>query len=218
VKSHSAGLTGLDALTLYHFKVFSADEAGNRVSSSDRTFTTASLLTKFIEEGWNFFEGGEYDSSLARFHSAEALEPDNIQVLEGLAWTYLYMYEFTECETALEEAFDVDPGRRDCLVAATFLYQATEAFEEAIQAGKDALYKTGSSYVFGHDSSVTDEDVRYSLILALAGTGDFTGALEHAVVLDPSVTVDPEDPGTWGIHSTFEEAMIALIEDLRELV
>jgi hypothetical protein len=218
VKSHSASLTGLDALTLYHFKVYSADEAGNRVGSSDRTFTTDSPVTKLVTEGWDFFESAEYDSSLARFLAAGAIEPENVQVLEGLAWTYLYMYDFSKCEAALEDAFDVDPDRRDCLVAAAFLYQATEAFEEAIQACLDALAEIGSSYVFGHDSSVTDEDVRYSLILALAGTGDFTGALDQARILDPSITLGPEDPGTWGDHSTFEEAMIALIEDLRDEV
>jgi tetratricopeptide (TPR) repeat protein len=216
VKSHSAKLTGLDALTLYHFKVFSADEAGNRVDSSDRTFTTGSPVSKFVNEGWDFFESGEFDSSLARFNAAKAIEPDNVEAHEGLAWAHLYRYDFAGCEAALEDAFAIDPDREDCLVAATFLYQATEAFEEAIEAGRDALDAIGSNYVFGHDSEVTDEDVRYSLILALAGAGDFTGALEEARVLDPSVSIDPEDPGTWGDHSTFEEAMIALIEDLRD--
>lgn len=218
VKSHSADLTGLDALSLYHYRVYSADEAGNMVTSSDRTFTTASPVGKFINEGWDFFEDGEYDSSLARFHAAEALEPDDIEVLEGLAWVYLYMYEFAECEAALEDAFGLDPDREDCLVAAAFLHQAVEAFEEAIEAAEDALGEIGSSYVFEHDTDVTDEDVRYSLIIALAGTGDFIAALEHAMVIDASIDIDPEDPGTWGTRSTFEEAMIALIEDLRDQV
>jgi len=218
VKNHSATLSGLDALTLYHYKVYSADEAGNRVSSSDRTFTTTSPVGKFVDEGWDFFEAAEYDSCLARFQAAAGLDPDNIEVLEGPVWAHLYMYEFEDCEAALEAALDVDPDRPDCLVAAAFLYQATEAFEEAITAAGAALAGIGSNYVFGHDSSVTDEDVRYSLILALAGTGDFEGALEEAMKLDASIEIDPEDPGTWGSHSTFEGAMIALIEDLRDRV
>lgn len=218
VKSHSAALGGLDAVTLYHYRVYSADEAGNRSSSSDRTFTTGSLVSKFVDEGWDFFEAGDYDSSLARFQAAAALEPDDIDVLEGFVWTYLYMYEFDDCESALASALGIDPDRADCLVAAAFLYQATEAFEAAITAAEQALAEVGSSYVFAHDSGVTDEDVRYSLILALAGRGDFTGALEEARHLDPSIEIDPEDPGTWGGHSTFEEAMIALIEDLRDRV
>jgi phosphodiesterase/alkaline phosphatase D-like protein len=41
VTSHSAGLTGLSANTLYHYRVKSRDAAGNLATSSDFTFTTA---------------------------------------------------------------------------------------------------------------------------------------------------------------------------------
>jgi len=40
--SHSVKLTGLAAGKTYHFRVVSADEAGNTAHSTDRTFTTAS--------------------------------------------------------------------------------------------------------------------------------------------------------------------------------
>lgn len=39
--SHSIGLTGLTASTLYHYAIVSADSAGNTATSSDQTFTTA---------------------------------------------------------------------------------------------------------------------------------------------------------------------------------
>lgn len=218
VTSHSAVISGLDPITLYHYKVYSADEAGNRVGSSDRTFTTGSPVAKFVDEAWDFFEDGEYDSSLARLEAAVALEPENVDALEGLAWTYLYLYEFSACAEALEDALGLEPGRLDCIVAAAFLYQATEDFESAISNAESALGMIAGNYVFSHDSDVTDEDIRYSLILALAGTGDFRGALEEALVLDPAIEIDPDDPGTWGEYSTFEEAMIALIEALRDQV
>src|SRR5574341_595898 len=41
VTAHSAGLSGLQAATVYHFRVRSADAAGNLALSTDRTFTTA---------------------------------------------------------------------------------------------------------------------------------------------------------------------------------
>src|SRR5207249_8521656 len=40
VTSHSVGLSGLTAGTLYHFRVKSADAAGNLAVSGDFTFTT----------------------------------------------------------------------------------------------------------------------------------------------------------------------------------
>jgi tetratricopeptide (TPR) repeat protein len=173
-------------------------------------------VNKFVEEAWDFFEDGDLDSSLARLQAALDLEPDNVEALEGLVWTYLYMYRFDECAAVLEDALGLDPDRVDCLVAAAFLYQATEEYESAIAMAQDALDMAGSFYVFEYDPDVTDEDVRYSLILSLAGTGDFRGALDEAKVLDPTIDIDPDDRGTWGAHNTFEEAMIALIEDLRQ--
>jgi hypothetical protein len=41
--SHSQGLTGLTANTLYHYRVISKDAAGNLAVSSDNTFTTNAL-------------------------------------------------------------------------------------------------------------------------------------------------------------------------------
>jgi hypothetical protein len=41
VTTHSAALSGLQAATLYHYRVRSSDAAGNAAVSSDRTFTTA---------------------------------------------------------------------------------------------------------------------------------------------------------------------------------
>jgi hypothetical protein len=43
VTSHSVGLSGLSASTLYHYRVKSRDAAGNLATSADFTFTTASL-------------------------------------------------------------------------------------------------------------------------------------------------------------------------------
>ena len=40
--SHSAGLSGLSASTLYHYRVKSRDAAGNLATSGDQTFTTSS--------------------------------------------------------------------------------------------------------------------------------------------------------------------------------
>src|SRR5207249_1728414 len=44
VSSHSVGLNGLSASTVYHYRVKSRDAAGNLSTSADVTFTTAPLL------------------------------------------------------------------------------------------------------------------------------------------------------------------------------
>ena len=45
VTSHSASLSGLQAATLYHYRVKSRDAAGNLATSADFTFTTAADTT-----------------------------------------------------------------------------------------------------------------------------------------------------------------------------
>src|SRR4029077_19656278 len=50
VTSHSVSLSGLQAATLYHYRVKSGDVAGNLAVSSDRTFVTAGASdTTFTE-------------------------------------------------------------------------------------------------------------------------------------------------------------------------
>lgn len=55
VTSHSVGLSGLTASTLYHYRVKSTDAAGNTATSADNTFTTgtppASLLVDSFADG-----------------------------------------------------------------------------------------------------------------------------------------------------------------------
>jgi len=227
VRNHSLAITGREPVTLYHYEVHSSDESGNRVSSADYFFTTSSPADKFVEEGWDFFEDGQYDSSLSRFDAAAVYDPGNVDVLEGRGWSYLRLSNLPgrdvgamleSARAALEDALDAEPGRVDCLVAATFVYQALEEHEQAIGSGNEVLLLTGGVYAFPHDWEITGDDVRYSLILSLAATGDFRGALEVARVIDNTIEIDPDDPGSWGVHSTFEEAMIALIEDLRDRV
>src|SRR3989441_8215142 len=43
VTSHSVGLSGLSASTVYHYRVKSRDAVGNLATSADVTFTTAAL-------------------------------------------------------------------------------------------------------------------------------------------------------------------------------
>jgi glucose/arabinose dehydrogenase len=68
VTSHLAALTGLHPETLYHFRVFSADAAGNLSSSSDGTFTTLAATDQpFVEvNGQVVMEAEHADENVAR--------------------------------------------------------------------------------------------------------------------------------------------------------
>ena len=223
VVNHLVALSGLTPARTYHYKVASDDADGRRVSSGDRTFTTLAPTAELLEAGWDFFESDEFDSALARFEGAYSYDPDDVDVLEALGWALLRLYRFEDGGGALsacsvlEAALAVEPERLDCLVALAFVYQAIEAYDDAILAAEDAL-ALGSSYTFEHDGDVSASDIRYCLALSLVATGDFEGALEAARAIDDSIEIDPGDASTWNGYPSFEEAVIMAIEALRDQV
>jgi len=224
VVNHSITLSGLTPFTTYHYKVASEDADGRSVSSGDRTFTTLAPTGELLDQGWDLFEQAELDSALVRFEDAYSYEPENVDVLEALGWTLLRLYRFESgsgelsARSVLEDALGREANRLDCLVALAFVYQATEMYEDAIVTAEHALTLAGGGYVFDHDADIGQSDIRYCLILSLVATGDFLGALDHSKIIDPTVDIDPEDASTWGGHSSFEEAVVVMVEGLRDLV
>jgi tetratricopeptide (TPR) repeat protein len=225
VRNHSVGISDLDPLQGYHYSVASEDADGRRVESGNKTFQTLSPAPELVEEGWDFFEQGDLSSSLERMKDAYSYETDNVEVLEGLGWTLLKLYELESshpeslsARSTFESALQISPNRVDCLVGIAFLYQSIDMCSEAITAASAALSKGGEGYEFAHDSDITASDVRYCLLLCLAATGDFTEALSQVKILDPSVDLDPDNAATWDGHLSFEEALIVVIESLRDQV
>ena len=188
------------------------------VSSGDRTFVTLSPVPGLVAAGWGFFEVSQFDTALARFSAAYAYEPDNVDVLEGMGWTYLRLYGLDESRAWFEDALALEPDRVDCLAGAAFVYQALELYEDAIEAADDALDLGGETYVFAHASEISSSDIRYCLAVSFVATGDLIGALAEVKLLDPAVTLDPDDPQTWGGQASFEEALLLVIEDLGDEV
>jgi chitodextrinase len=67
VTAHSVNLSGLACETTYHYRVSSADAAGNRATSPDATFTTGTCPATPVLRS-DTFEGGALDLSLWRVH------------------------------------------------------------------------------------------------------------------------------------------------------
>jgi hypothetical protein len=223
VTTHSIALSDLAPATGYHYMVASEGDGG-RVESGDRTFATLLPTGELLDAGWDFFEEAEADSALARFMEAYAYEPERVDVLEALGWTLLRLYRFDaqggdlSARSVLEAALAKSPDCTDCLVASAFVYYAVEMYEEAVSAAEHALDIAGETYVFEHDPEITTPDVRYCLILGLVATGDFPGAVAEAKLIDHTVDIDPGDASTWSGHSSFEEAVIVMVEGLRDLI
>jgi phosphodiesterase/alkaline phosphatase D-like protein len=123
VTSHSLPLTGLTASTVYHYRVKSADAAGNPATSADKSFTTSaapdttppvisgisstSITATSAVAGWTTNEGAtsqvEYGTTTA-YGSATTvnatLGTTHTQSLSGLQSGMLYHYRIKSADAA----------------------------------------------------------------------------------------------------------------------
>ena len=218
VTEHQLTVAGLAETTRYHYRVSSRDQSGQAVTSGDLAFTTLSLAGELAAAGWEAFEDSDFETSLAKFQQAHAARPAYVPAIEGLGWALLRLYRLEESLAALAEALSAQPGRSDCLAAATLANAALGRCQDTITRGRQLVAAAGEAYVFSHDQSVRTSDIRYCLVICLMAAGDLEGALAEAKAIDPSIDLDPDDRSTWGEHATFEEALMVLVEDLGSVV
>jgi hypothetical protein len=225
VVSHSVAISGLDPIETYNFQVASEDADGRRVTSGNRTFQTLSPVPGLVDQGWDLFSQDDFDPALEKFRAAYSYENDNVDVLEGLGWTLLKLYRFEashpeslSSSKAFGEALQLEPQRLDCLSGQAFLYQALGMHSEAGNRAQEVLTRGGESYVFQYDPEITASDVRYCYVVSQIALGNFEQALVEVKILDPTVDLDPDDASTWDGHLSFEEALIVLVEALRDQV
>ena len=121
--SHSQALSGLDAGTVYHYRVRSKDAAGNEAVSGDNTFTTSEAAdttppvisavesSGITENGatisWTTNEAStsqvEYGPTAGYGHATalnSSLETSHSQALDGLTIGTLYHYRVKSMDTA----------------------------------------------------------------------------------------------------------------------
>jgi len=225
VVTHSVPITGLDPLETYNFSVASEDADGRRVTSGNRAFQTLSPAPELVDEGWSLFSQDSFEQALEKFREAYAYEPQSVDVLEGIGWTMLRLYRFEDSHPdslssrkAFDDALAIESLRLDCLAGEAFLYQALGMHSAAAGRAQEVLTQSGNDYEFEHDPDITTSDVRYCYTVSQVALGNFDEALAMARVLDPSIDLDPDDASTWDGHLSFEEALVVVVEGLRDRV
>jgi hypothetical protein len=86
VASHAVKLSGLQANTMYHYRVKSKDAAGNRSVSGDFVFTTTSPITVTYPNGGEWWLAGE--NRVIKWTTSSPLEKVNLDFSEdgGQSW------------------------------------------------------------------------------------------------------------------------------------
>ena len=74
---------------------------------------------------------GHWDQSIAYFEQALALDPRNVELLIGVAWTYAQLRQFPAALKLYDRVLDITPNDPDVMAAKAGIYQAQGNLQEA---------------------------------------------------------------------------------------
>ena len=74
---------------------------------------------------------GHWDESIAYVEQALALDPRNVELLFGVAWTYAQLRQFPAALKLYDRALDITPNDPDVMAAKAGIYQAQGNLQEA---------------------------------------------------------------------------------------
>ena len=74
---------------------------------------------------------GHWDESIAYVEQALALDPRNVELLFGVAWTYAQLRQFPAALKLYDRALDITPNDPDVMAAKASIYQAQGNLQEA---------------------------------------------------------------------------------------
>ncbi|MCK4545950.1 MAG: hypothetical protein KAW17_00785 [Candidatus Eisenbacteria sp.] len=219
VVEHEVLFTVMFVDTTYYYVAESVDAAGNGPTVSDGgTFVTLRTAGQLVREGWAIFESGDYSGARALFLEAQVRDAMLTGGWTGGGWASLRLGDRTQARSDLEQAVSLDANGLDAAVGlAVVLASLGESAESAEWCRAVLEAEGGGTYQFAHDASVTSADVRVILAGDYVHLLELNLALEQVQILDPSVSLDPADPGSWGGYPTFAAALFAEIERLARI-
>ncbi len=92
---------------------------------------------------------GHWDESVAYFEQALALDPRNVELLEGAVWTYAPLRQFTTALKLYDRALDIRPNASDLMAGKATIYQAQGNLPEAAKLLAEVNAQANSDWAFG---------------------------------------------------------------------
>ncbi len=118
-----------------------------------------------LEAAFATFLTGDYQKALEMYQSIYEQDPDTLESLNGLGWSYLRLHLLVEARDAFREsAATKDPVDREALTALSGLLLLDPVLdaEEAVQSGSE-LVDADPLFISSYDKTVSVRQVRMAL-------------------------------------------------------
>jgi TolB-like protein/Tfp pilus assembly protein PilF len=92
---------------------------------------------------------GQWDGSIAYHEQALALDPRNVELLIGAAWTYVPLRQFATALELYDRALDIRPNDPDVIAGKATIYQAQGNLPEAAKLLVEVNAQTNADWAFG---------------------------------------------------------------------
>ena len=227
---HEITLTDLTPYTLYNYKIYNWDFAGNGpVVSDDLSFTTLHNEYSYLREDWIEYTNKDYDGAVELIYQSYNLNPDLPETIASIGWFQLRLDSLDAARNSFQDAHLINQYLNITLAGMAVLSMIDNLPEQAIQYGT-GIINSDPEWSFEYCNSMSHLQVRIILAEAYIQTQQIEKAQSELDIVWPDNGLDPNNPDTWIIsdesYGTYEEALIAAInyiannmeEDLQKYV
>jgi len=169
---------------------------------------------KITEDGWKYYEDGEYTKALNKFSEASKRKSDYWDSYNGLGWTYFAQHVLAYSISNFTKAVNGDSLFLDCYVGLSLASFENNDYLSAIDAAVKAVqidslgFVFNGSYEFTHNTKVNAKALRKILALSYYYNGEFQKSYNQLkTYLKPQVSLDINSP-----H--FPRLLLIELEDL----
>ena len=215
---HNVILSGLEPHTLYHFRIYFWDFAGNGpIKLPDTIFTTLANEYSYLREGWQFIREKNYTSAKTSFDAAYQINPYLAEIYAAYGWLNLKIDSLTLARANLATAFDMERQLPITLAGIAILNMIDDQPAEAI-SNINRILNANDQWVYRYNSDISWKSLRLTLAQAYYQTDQLSAAQRELDILWPENGLNPNLPASWIVnkqtYNTFEEAFIAALNYL----
>lgn len=149
------------------------------------------------QQGWAFFENGNYRAAFFKFEAALGLDKTYADAHNGMGWCYSVADQFKSAIESFSRAIDNGIDVADPYAGKALVYRDYTAigdhFQRAIASAESAL-SISRRYVFEHDPRLDWKDLMLVLAQSHYGLGNYEVANAWVDSLPDGVAADPMSP------------------------
>jgi len=173
------------------------------------TGPSAGSAKKMVEDGWALYEIGEYSAALSKFNAAARLNPNFVDVYNGLGWTHFALHNIEQAGIQFNTGVSKDPNVLDILVGYSFVLYENNDYslksgslkwaQKAIEVDSTEFDMDGVDYYFVHNPKVTAKELREIMALSYFYVGEFEDSYYqvknylNGYILDPQSSDFPSE-------------------------